>query len=312
MAEQSKSKKGEGGDIQEGVVSAVYQGKYNVMVDDREWVCSLRGRRNWKEQPVVGDRVTYALLPDGSGAIETVLPRRNALMRRVADRGRRAKQGQVLAANVDQIIIVAALLDPPFRSGLVERFLVAAALADLRPLLCITKMDLPGDEFFEEVTAPYKALGVEIVSTSINHPKLLAQLATRLVGYTSVLVGHSGVGKTSLLNALEGRNMAVGELGEGQVTRGRHTTTTARLITLKAGGFAIDSPGVREFGLHGLTRVELAAYYPDFQPYLTGCGFRDCLHKGEPNCRIAEAVEKEQITIERYESYLILLEELEE
>ncbi|MEE8396155.1 MAG: ribosome small subunit-dependent GTPase A [bacterium] len=298
----------------EGLVAAVYSGKFLVWRAGREWVCSLRGRQRREARPVVGDRVLLTTHPDGSGTILTILPRRNALTRRQADRARRGRPAaaQVLAANVDQLVIVAALREPPFREGLVERLLAAAAVAGMEPLLCISKIDLDGGGEFDALCLVYRALPLAVLGVTIRRPETLAALGAALAGKTSVLAGHSGVGKTSLLNELVERQMAVGDLGGAQVARGRHTTSTARLIPLRGGGFAIDSPGVKEFGLHGPAPSELARHYPDFGPHLDHCGFRDCMHRSEPGCAVLAAVEAGEVSQARYRSYRTLLEELEE
>ncbi len=297
----------------EGVVAAVFTRDALVWSGGVEWLCGLRGRFRKEQRPVVGDRVGFTILADGGGAIAALQPRRNTLTRKIADRGRAGKvsAAQILAANVDQLVIVAALHDPPFRSGLVERFLVAAAVGGLAPLLCINKTDLERDGELEECAAPYRALGIPVVGASILRPETLEPLAAALAGKTSVLAGHSGVGKTTLLNALAMRDMAVAEVGGGQVARGRHTTTTARMIPLRGEGFAIDSPGVREYGLHGVSAPELARHYPDFRSFLGQCGFGDCLHRSEPRCAVREAVAEGRISQARYRSYATLLEELE-
>ena len=309
----SSGASGAPGGALEGRVAAVYTGKYLVWRDGQEWVCQLRGRFRREARPVVGDRVDFITDPQGEGTITALHPRSSQLERRVAHRGRsgRAAGAQVMAANVDQLVIVAALREPPFRAGFVERCLVAAAMAGLSPLVCLNKTDLADAGEVEELERVYRGLDIPVLGTSALHPESLKGLAAALAGKTSVLVGHSGVGKTSLLNALAERQMTVAEVAAGPKGLGRHTTTTARLIPLQGGAFAIDSPGVREFGLHGIAAADLAHHYPDFRAYLGACGFADCLHRGEPGCAVAEAVAGGRIAEARYDSYLTLLEELE-
>ncbi|MCZ6533140.1 MAG: ribosome small subunit-dependent GTPase A [SAR324 cluster bacterium] len=297
----------------QGRVAAVYTGYYLVLREGREWVCKLRGRFRREARPVVGDLVDFLVHADGGGTISALHPRRTQLERRAAHRGRSAPaSAQVLAANVDQLVIVASLREPPFRAGLVERLLVAAAMAGLTPLICINKLDLAERDELGELEAVYGALDIPVLGTAALQPETLGGLEAALAGKTSVLVGHSGVGKTSLLNALAEREMAVGEVAGGSKGLGRHTTSTARLIPLRGGAFAIDSPGVREFGLHGVAAADLARHYPDFRPFLGACRFGDCLHRGEPGCAIGEAVAEGRITQARYDSYHTLLGELED
>jgi ribosome biogenesis GTPase / thiamine phosphate phosphatase len=300
----------------EGRIAAVYADRCLVWSEGREIVCALRGRL--KEQgrlqgqgpPVVGDAVRWQSNLDGSGAVTELLPRRNVLTRAVADRKRanRPLEPQPLAANVERLVCVASLSRPPLRPGLLDRFLVAARQAGLASLICITKLDLdPGGEF-AAVRSTYAPLGIPVLGTDIQRPETLEPLAAALRDTTSVLVGHSGVGKTSLLNLLADVALTVGEVGFHK-DRGRHTTTTARLIPLRGGGFVIDSPGIREWGLHGVAPAQLAAYYPDFAASLGHCRFADCLHQGEPGCAVRTAMEEGSIDPARYAGYLKLLDE---
>jgi ribosome biogenesis GTPase / thiamine phosphate phosphatase len=295
---------------QAGRIAAVFADRCLVWSEGREVVCALRGRLKEGAPPVVGDRVRWRPNPDGSGAVTEILPRGRVLTRTVADRkrARELPEPQVLAANVDRVLVVASLRRPPLRPGLLDRFLAAARRAGLEALICITKLDLdPGGEF-AAVQATYEPLGIPVLGTDIHRPETVTPLAAALQEGTSVLVGHSGVGKTSLLNLLAGLDMATREVGFHK-DRGRHTTSTARLIALRAGGFAIDSPGIREFGLHGVSAAELAGLYPDFAQHLGGCRFADCLHQGEPDCAVRRAVEGGSIDPSRYAGYLKLLEE---
>lgn len=293
-----------------GRIAAVYADRCLVWAEGEETVCWLRGRLKEQLTPVVGDDVDWIANPDGSGAVTAVHTRRTELVRTVADRKRnyRPVAPQVLAANVDRVVIVASLRRPPLRPGLLDRFLVAAAQAGIAPLICITKLDLdPGGEF-EAVRDAYRALAIPVLGTALGRPETVAALGEALAAGTSVMVGHSGVGKTSLLNLLSGREMAVREVGFHK-DRGRHTTTTARLIPLQRGGFAIDSPGIREFGLHGVEPGLLAGLYPELAPYLGQCRFADCLHQDEPRCAVRAAVEAGAIHPTRYAGYRKLLEE---
>lgn len=304
---------GGGEESAEGRVAAMYADRCLVWSEGEEVVCAMRGRLKGRLTPVVGDRVRIVRNPDGGGTVTVIEPRTRVLIRRQANRKRisRASEAQVLAANVDLLVVVASLRRPPLRTGLVDRFLAAAAMAEIPPLICITKLDLdPGGEF-EAVREAYAGLKIPVLGTDIHRAETLGPLSDALGGSVSVLVGHSGVGKTSLLNLLAGLEMEVAEVGF-QKDRGRHTTSTARMIRLSGGGFAIDSPGIREFGLHGVEPAELAGLYPDFRPYLDGCGFRDCLHLSEPGCSLVAALKAGHITEARYAGYRKLLEELRE
>lgn len=296
----------------DGLISAVYADRCLVWDNGQEYMCWFRGHLKGKQRPVVGDLVSYVLALDKTGTVTAVAPRRNTLTRKPTERKRPGRMipPQTLACNIDQIVVVAALRDPPFRTGLLERFLVAAVKMDASALICLTKLDLDAGGEFQGIRAAYENLGYTVVGLAKNRPETLEPLAQALAGHTSILVGHSGVGKTSLLNALSGSDMAVGAVAE-QTGKGQHTTTTARLIPFAGGGFAIDSPGIREFGLHGVTPLDLADYYPGFDAYIGQCGFRDCLHKGEPKCAVTLAVEAGTLEALRHHNYLKLLEEVE-
>lgn len=303
---------GESPDTRPGRIAAVFADRVLIWSEGKEIVCSLRGRFKGVTKPVAGDRVEIISHSDGTGTVTEIHPRTSELTRRHADRKRagRTHDPQVLAANVDLLVAVASVKRPPLRPALLDRFLAAATLAGIIPVVCITKLDLDEEDLFPPLRDTYQSIGITVIGTDIHRPESLESLAAELRGKTSVLTGHSGVGKTSLLNLLAGRSMAVREVGFHK-DRGRHTTTTARMIELEGGGFAIDSPGVREFGLHGLEPGELAPLYPDFAPYLDGCGFRDCLHRDEPGCSLKDAVEGGNVSQNRYGGYLKLLEELQ-
>ncbi|MDH5751048.1 MAG: ribosome small subunit-dependent GTPase A [Deltaproteobacteria bacterium] len=295
-----------------GMISAVFADRCLVYSDDGDYVCALRGRMKGRGKPVVGDNVLFEPHDDGSGRVVRLLERQSELLRGQSDRKRsgRVNPPQVLAANVDQVVIVSSVASPPFREGLIDRFWMAARQAGVGALLCVNKMDLD-PAGVERARAIFAPLGLKVLGVSSIGGQGLEELSREITERVSVLVGHSGVGKTSLLNALGGHDMTVGEVDD-RLGRGRHTTTTARLIRLQCGGFAIDSPGIREFGLHGLAPGELADLYPDFQPFLGRCGFRDCVHREEPRCSVRQALEQGELSLERYQGYLKLLEEAEE
>jgi ribosome biogenesis GTPase len=201
---------------------------------------------------------------------------------------------RVIVANVDHMVIVAAITNPPLRTGLIDRYMIAAARGGIQPILCINKVDLSTD------TSLVGGYDIPIVCCSTKTGQGIAELRDRLAGSVAVLTGHSGVGKSSLLNALtEESHARVGDLSE-DTGKGRHTTTASRLYLLKNGARIIDTPGIREFGLGPVTLAELKAAFPKFTA--EGCRFKDCTHKMEPGCVIREAGGP------RYEAWLRLLE----
>ncbi|MEE8554798.1 MAG: ribosome small subunit-dependent GTPase A [bacterium] len=296
----------------EGLVAAVYARRCRVWSGGRLWECTIAARLLRGGRLVVGDRVTLMPQPDGTAVVSELLPRQSLLVRPRADRSRRGPAaGQVLAANVALLAIVAAIRSPPYRIGLVERFLVAAAKAGLRPLVVLTKLDLDEGGEFAQLERELTAIGVPVLGTRLDRPDTLTPLKQALAGSINALVGHSGVGKTSLINAIADTELAVSEVNPKR-DRGRHTTSTARLIPLPGEGWVIDSPGVREFGLDDITPADLAAYFPGMAPHLGRCAFGDCLHHTEGRCGVREAVEAGEFPEARYRGYLKLLEELEQ
>lgn len=293
---------------QAGQVAAVWMDKCLVWRPDGEWVCTWRGRLRGQPHPVVGDRVTFRPLNGEAGEISAIHPRESELSRSVAHRGRGGQRNrvQVLAANVAQVVIVASLHDPPLRTGLVYRLLVSTRLAGLSPLLCITKRDLDTGGEFARLADQFSDLGIPVLGTRQDQPASLSPLMDALAGQISILVGHSGVGKTSLLNQLTDQQMRVGEVGFFK-DRGRHTTSTARMIPLQGGGMAIDAPGIREFGLQHIDPQTLAAHFPGFEPYQGRCRFRDCRHLTESGCAVREALTNGALRAAHHAAYQRLL-----
>jgi ribosome biogenesis GTPase / thiamine phosphate phosphatase len=293
-----------------GLVAGVQRGGVlTVVVGGRTYGASLaRELARDGYALTVGDRVQAVLDTPGRVTIVDVEPRRTKLARVREDRSRRsafAREEAVLAANVDVAVIVAAVADPPFHPKLVDRFLVICQYGGIRPILCLNKCDL--------VASPpdlsiYAGLGLPIVYASAATGTGLDDLRGLLAGTVAVFTGHSGVGKSSLVNALLGEEQqAVGTVGAGY-RRGRHTTTSSSLLPLDDDSYLVDTPGVRSLGIWEIDPRTLAAYFPDFDPFVPGCRFSTCSHVHEPACAVKEAVEDGEIARQRYESYLRLME----
>jgi ribosome biogenesis GTPase len=290
-------------DLRSGRVVADY-GRH-VLIEDNDGLvhpCTLRGRRL---RAVCGDRVTWRLGPHGGrGVVEAVLPRRSELTR-PTPRG----LSEVLAANLDQLIVVCAVA-PPFDANLIDRYLVAAALMDVDAVIVCNKVELAtpensieSDKLLDEFThIPYP-----VVRTSAKSGQGLQQLAALAIGHTSILVGQSGVGKSTLLNALRPHTDApVGELSANS-GEGTHTTSASRLYKLPGGGELIDSPGVREYTPHLRRDQNPVSGYLEFLIPARTCRFRDCQHLHEPDCGVKTAVADGGISTRRYNSYLTLM-----
>jgi ribosome biogenesis GTPase / thiamine phosphate phosphatase len=254
--------------------------------------------------PAIGDRIQLAEL-SGRMRIVELEPRRTKLARLDPADPRREL---VLAANVDVGVIVVSVVAPPLVAGLVDRLRLALERGGVRALVAVNKVELLKEASAEavelaELVTEWRALGLEVHSVSASTGIGIAGLRAALEGCTSVLVGHSGVGKSSLANALApDAKLAVGELAVG-ATRGRHTTTAGRMLELGGGTRLIDTPGVRQFGLAGWTAGEVRAAFADLASFASGCRFADCSHLVEPDCAVRAAVERGELAARRFETY---------
>lgn len=273
----------------------------------REIPCLLRGRlrleaRRDTSPVVIGDRVLLSRRDQGDWVIEEILPRRSELARMGA-RGLR----NVLAANVDLLLMVQAASDPPFQPGLVDRFVAAARKGRVTPALVINKADLVPAAEVEALAAPFRDAGLTVLIVSCRTGQGLAELRQALRDRISVLSGKSGVGKSSLVNALlPGVNVPTAEI-IGRLRKGRHTTTTSRLYRLPDGGYLADTPGIRTFALEEEELEEsLDEAFPEIADAARACRFRDCRHAGEPGCGVERALQAGNIREDRWRSYLRL------
>lgn len=279
-----------------------------VTMGEQEQLCIVDERLREDDATLLapGDEVLVEW-EDEDAIVRGVAPRRTRLCRPGGEHARIAEQ--VLAANVDVLILVTAAAEPPFRPGLVDRYLIAAEVGGVEPILCVNKMDL--------VDAPppeldlYRDLGVHIVLTSCENNTGLDDLRDTLRGKLSVLSGHSGVGKSTLLNRLDPNLRIKTNTTSESTGKGRHTTTGARLYELGDDIRIIDTPGIRALGLWSISPEEVAYYFPEIADASEGCKFRDCTHIHEPQCGVRAAVESGDVPALRFDSYLRIRASLE-
>jgi ribosome biogenesis GTPase len=297
----------------EGVVLEGTGGVWKVRTTEgAEHLTSMRGRLKQEEKIklAVGDHVTIEQDDAGdSWAITTIKERTSRLARR-APGGRYAER--VIVANLDQVVVVFAAANPEPHAGMIDRFLVIAESNDLSVRLVVNKCELTDPSVVDTLMKPYADAGYDIHRTSVKTGQGIAELHDMLAGRVSALTGPSGVGKSSLLNAIfPGVNLRVGEISES-VNKGRHTTVGAKLVPLPENGFVVDTPGLREVGLWGISSDDVDQCFPEIRERIGTCRFRDCVHDGEPGCAIREAVAAGVISAARHQSYLKLREELAE
>ncbi len=310
--------------MNEGLVIRTTGSWYKVMEEEASSVvdCRLRGnyrlRGNKQTNPVaVGDRVQFEMLDDGTGLIHEVQDRNNYIVRRAT---KLSKQTHVIAANIDLLCIVATLGLPRTSTGFIDRLLVTAEAYHIPACIVFNKVDLYDDELWaihNEIKSIYTKIGYPVFEVSALCGTGIDTLCNAIAGRTVLFSGHSGVGKSALLNAIcPDLALKVGEISDWSL-KGRHTTTFAEIFPITNSRFPkqtylIDTPGIKEFGMVDFTAQELSHFFPEMRAVLSGCRFANCTHRHEPGCAVMSAVDSGDINEERYHNYLNILEGIED
>ncbi len=298
-------------ELQHGLVVRFEGGFYMVQSGGESLLCTLvkrlrRGVRSATNPLAVGDTVGFRDIGGAQGVIERIDERRNELVRTAP--GRDALK-HVLAANLDLLLVVTALRSPPPNLARIDRFLLIAEQAEIPPAIVVTKLDEGTVDEADALFAPYPTIGYPVLLTSATTGDGISALRALLKDKISAVVGSSGVGKSTLLNAVQpGLQLRAGELGE-RTGKGRHTTTVADLIPLTTGGYVADTPGLRGIEPFDLDPELLDEYFPEMRPLRDLCRFQPCSHIHEPGCAVRAAVESGAIARNRYDSYVKLYDE---
>jgi ribosome biogenesis GTPase len=291
-----------------GLIIRAQSGFFTVQTGDCLVTCQLRGRlkkgRREGDLAAVGDRVQITQQPDGTGMIELVESRSRALVR--LDPRPQGVYQQIILANPDQVLFVFACASPAPHMRMLDRYLVIAEKQGIPALIVANKIDLVGADSAHELFGHYPGIGYPVIYTSVNESSGLDELRNHLAGRISGLAGPSGVGKSSLLNAIQpGLGQVVREVSTA-INKGKHTTVVRELIPLEEGGYVADTPGMRSLALWDTEPEELDGYFPELVPLVECCQFNDCTHRNEPGCAVRAAVEAGTVHAARYDSYLRL------
>ena len=312
--------------MKEGLVIRTTGNWYRVLTDGGEAVeCRLRGnyrlRGNKQTNPVaVGDHVLFELEADGTGVIHDVRDRSNYIVRRAT---KLSKQTHVIAANIDLLCVVATLGLPRTSTGFIDRLLVTAEAYHIPACIIFNKCDLLVDDELramqDELSELYRSVGYPVLEVSALKGSGIDELKAMIAGKTVLFSGHSGVGKSAMLNALcPGLALKVGAISDWSL-KGKHTTTFAEIFPIQLSTlhsslstYLIDTPGIKEFGMVDFTPQELSHFFPEMRRVLHDCYFADCTHRHEPRCAVKEAIDNGTISEERYRNYLSIIEDITE
>ena len=284
---------------------------YDVLHDGETVRCRIRGRLRLKgvrstNPVVVGDEVACEADEGGDYVIADILPRRNYVIRRASNL---SKESHIIAANVDQALLMASLRSPETPTEFVDRFLVTCEAYKAPVTILLSKLDLQDAEAVAEFRAVYEGAGYRVLEVSVREGRGVEEVRELLAGRTTLVSGNSGVGKSTLIQAIDpSLDIRTGEISESH-HKGRHTTTFSTMYPLAGGGAVIDTPGIKGFGLIDIDEAELWHYFPEMMRVAPACRFYNCTHTHEPGCAVTEAVKAGEIAWPRYESYLKIRDE---
>ena len=284
---------------------------YDVLHDGETVRCRIRGRLRLKgvrstNPVVVGDEVACEADEGGDYVIADILPRRNYVIRRASNL---SKESHIIAANVDQALLMASLRSPETPTEFVDRFLVTCEAYKVPVTILLSKLDLQDAEAVAEFRAVYEGAGYRVLEVSVREGRGVEEVRELLAGRTTLVSGNSGVGKSTLIQAIDpSLDIRTGEISESH-HKGRHTTTFSTMYPLAGGGSVIDTPGIKGFGLIDIDEAELWHYFPEMMRVAPACRFYNCTHTHEPGCAVTEAVKAGEIAWPRYESYLKIRDE---
>jgi len=284
---------------------------YDVLHDGETVRCRIRGRLRLKgvrstNPVVVGDEVACEADEGGDYVIADILPRRNYVIRRASNL---SKESHIIAANVDQALLMASLRSPETPTEFVDRFLVTCEAYKVPVTILLSKLDLQDAEAVAEFRAVYEGAGYRVLEVSVREGRGVEEVRELLAGRTTLVSGNSGVGKSTLIQAIDpSLDIRTGEISESH-HKGRHTTTFSTMYPLAGGGAVIDTPGIKGFGLIDIDEAELWHYFPEMMRVAPACHFYNCTHTHEPGCAVTEAVKAGEIAWPRYESYLKIRDE---